>query len=506
MNKTNVVIVGAGPGGLTAGMLLAHRGFQVSIFEKAGNVGGRNATLRLGPYIFDTGPTFLMMKFILDEMFTEVKRNSADYLAFRKLEPMYRLSFRGRTLAPVNDPEKAAAEIGKLFPDDAAGYGRYVARERDRFRRLYPCLQKPYSRLGDYLHPDLFKAIPHLALGKSLHANLGRYFTEEDLKLCFTFQAKYLGMSPWDCPGLFTIISYIENAYGIYHVMGGLSEISEAMAKVIGEEGGQIHLNSPVRRVVVENGSATGVELMNGEKVAADDVIINADFAHSMTHLVDPAHLRRFRRERIDAMDYSCSIFMIYLGIDKQYDEPHHHILFADDYRANVDDMTKRKVISEDMSVYVRNAAVTDDRTAPQGHSALYILVPVPNNTSGIDWDREKQAFRDKVIRQIMKKTSMKDLDQHIQAEKIITPTDWETDYAVKFGAVFNLAHNWSQLLYFRPHNKFEDFDHCYLVGGGTHPGSGLPTIYESARISSNLISKRYGKHFPKPLPLPEAP
>ncbi len=493
MPNKHVVIVGAGPGGLTAGMLLAHRGFRVTLFEKADRVGGRNAALQLGPYTFDTGPTFLMMRFILDEIFQETGRRSEDWLEFRKLDPMYRLSFRGNALNAAADPQAAAAEIKRLFPNNASGFARYLKRERERFRRLYPCLQKPYSTLSAFLHPDLFKALPHLALGRSLHGNLGRYFSAEDLKLCFTFQAKYLGMSPWDCPALFTIISYIEHAFGIYHVMGGLSEISHAMARVIEEEGGEIRLNTPVRRIIVSNGAATGLELENGETIDADEVVINADFAHAMTHNVDPDGLRKYHRARIDAMDYSCSIFMLYLGLDCVYDEPHHHIMFADDYRANVEDMTRRKVLSEDMSVYVRNAAITDNRTAPPGHSALYILVPVPNNKSGIDWNSVKSAYRDKVLRQIMRKTSMHDLTQHIQMEKIITPADWATDYNVHFGAVFNLAHNWSQLLYWRPHNRFEEFERCYLVGGGTHPGSGLPTIYESGRISANLIARRYG-------------
>jgi phytoene desaturase len=182
---------------------------------------------------------------------------------------------------------------------------------------------------------------------------------------------------------------------------------------------------------------------------------------------------------------------MMYLGVDRTYDEPHHNIIFAGDYAENVRDIVARGRVSEDMSVYVRNASVTDPTLAPAGHSALYVLVPCPNMSGGAAWDEAATAsYRDKVLKRIMARTSMKDLDRHITCEKIITPRQWQDERGLFLGATFNLGHTLLQMLYFRPRNKFEEIGRCYLVGGGTHPGSGLPTIYESARISANMIDK----------------
>ncbi|HOX37366.1 MAG TPA: phytoene desaturase family protein [Candidatus Brocadiia bacterium] len=502
--EKHIAIIGAGPGGLTAAMILAHRGFKVTIYEKESQVGGRNGEIRLGEYCFDIGPTFLMMKFLLDEIFEETGRKANDYMEFKLLDPMYELVFDDRSVFPMSDPEKMRAEIARAFPGQEAGFSRFLATEKKRLLHMYPCLQKPYSSPSAMFAPVFLKVLPHLAVGRSLYGVLGDYFEPEKLRISFTFQSKYLGMSPWTCPGAFGIIPYIEYRYGIYHVTGGLSRISHGMAKVVEEEGGVIRLNCPVKRITVENGAAKGVELQNGEKVEADEVIINADFAHTMTHIADPARIRKYTKENLAARQYSCSTFMLYLGLDKLYDAKHHTIVFAQDYRRNLDEISRRKVISRDISFYVRNSSINDPTVAPEGHSAVYVLVPAPNNQSGIDWEKEKDAFRERVLDGIEKRTVMKDIRKHIVAEKMIHPGQWENEHSVYCGATFNLAHTLRQMLYFRPHNKFEEWDHCYLVGGGTHPGSGLPTIYESGRISADMICRSYGVPCAPPRPMPE--
>ena len=177
----------------------------------------------------------------------------------------------------------------------------------------------------------------------------------------------------------------------------------------------------------------------------------------------------------------------------------HHNIYFSKDYEGNVRDIFSNMRISDEPSFYLQNASVTDSTLAPPGKSTIYILVPMPNNMSGIEWAVEKDAFKEKILDLVVARTPMKDLRQHIETEKVITPADWEQERNVYTGATFNLAHNLLQMLWFRPRNEFEEVKNCYLVGGGTHPGSGLPTIYESGRITANLISKKYGLPFNKP-------
>jgi len=206
--------------------------------------------------------------------------------------------------------------------------------------------------------------------------------------------------------------------------------------------------------------------------------------------------LRRYSRPNLRKLELSCSTFMMYLGLDKVYPLPHHTIVFAHEYRRNVEEIFERGMPSSDLSFYVRNASVTDPTLAPAGKSGFYVLVPVPNLRHGMNWSEQGPRYRDLAFKAIKDRLGLVDLAEHIEVERIITPENWQRDFSVYEGATFNLAHNLRQMAFWRPRNQFEELGHCYLVGGGTHPGSGLPTIFESARISANLISRKYGVPF----------
>ena len=494
MKPKHIVIVGAGPGGLTAGMLLAHRGFKVTIVERGDRIGGRNSELRLGEYSFDLGPTFLHQKFTLDEIFAAAGRRSEDYMDFINLSPMTRLTWGDKSLHTYSNEEQMEAELERVFPGNRDGFRRYMKDQARKFSTIYPCLQSPYQTITSYLRPELIKALPYVLTPRSVYNILGDYFNNEQLKLAFTFQAKYLGMSPWHCPGLFTILSYTEYKYGVYHVQGGLNRISHGMAKAFEEDGGEILLNTSVKRVLYKGTVAEGVELENGEILHADAVVMNADYGHAATKLFGKKSVPESTMRK---KQFSCSTFMLYLGVDTLYEnEAHHQILFADDYRRNVQEIQGERVVSDDMSIYVRNSSINDPHVAPAGKSGLYILVPTINTRHGHNWDEMKDDYADKVLRRIEQRTSMKDLRSRIVEKKIYTPNDWASTGPIFLGATFNLAHTLGQMLYRRPHNRYLDFENCYLVGGGTHPGSGLPTIYESGRISANLVSERFGVGF----------
>jgi phytoene desaturase len=498
--KTNkhIIIVGAGPGGLASAMLLAAKGFRVSVFEKQKQIGGRSAEIKLGEYTFDLGPTFLMMKYLMDELFEVAGFKTSDFLDCRRLDPMYRLFFENKSMLVFENREKMKHEIEKLFPGESVGLDDFYDKESKRFEKLYPCLQKDYSSLTRLFSKDLISALPHIALGNSLYDVLGKYFKSESLKLAFTFQSKYLGMSPWECPGLFAMIPYTEHAHGIYHVMGGLNQIPQAFSKAAQAHGAEIKVSSGVKKIFVENKKFIGVELESGEKVLGDEIILNADFGYAVKELFDPHVIKKYTPQKLENTSYSCSTFMMYLGLDKQYDCEHHSIVFSHNYKKNLKDISENR-FSNDISVYIRNSAALDPQTVPKGHSALYILAPMPNTRSGTDWEKEKSAIRKQVINLLEERSPYKNIEKHIKEELIITPSDWENKSFIYKGATFNMGHNWNQMLYFRPHNKFEEVDCCYLVGGGTHPGSGLPTIFESARISASLICKKYKLAFEEP-------
>lgn len=483
-----IAVVGAGPGGLAVAMLLAHKGYEVTIYEKQAYVGGRTSEIKLGDYKFDMGPTFLNMLYIAEEIFELTGRNIHDYVDLIDLNPMYQLIYHNKKINMTRDADEMIRQINELFPGNEGSYERYMEQTQKKLEVLAPVLQAPMNKLTDLFNPKVMKAFKELEVGNSLVDTLSKFYNEEELQLAFTFQAKYLGMSPWESPGAFSILSYIEHAYGVYHIKGGINKLTEAMGRVVLESDGKILLNNGVKKLKTNGRKVTGLLLEDGQEIEADEVIINGDFAHAMTNLVEPGLLKKYTPEKLEKKQYSCSTFMLYLGVNKRFDLPHHTIWFAKDYRKNVEEITKTKLMSDDPSIYIQNAVVTDETVAPKGKSTLYILVPVPNNMSGIDWSEKAGPFRDMILNMVSDKLGIKDIWEYIEEERMITPADWERDIHVYKGATFNLGHQLSQMLVFRPRNKFEELDHCWLVGGGTHPGSGLPIILESARITANGI------------------
>ncbi|MFW6220868.1 MAG: phytoene desaturase family protein, partial [Fibrobacterota bacterium] len=351
MAGKSVIIIGAGPGGITAAMILAHRGYTVTVFEKENYLGGRNSLLQQSNYRFDLGPTFLMMGFVLREMFEAAGRRAEDYLSFTNLEPMYRLSFVDKQFDSSSDSETMKQTIRRHFPGQENGLDNFLKREKRRYDLMYPCLQRDYSTPSSMFSKPLLRALPHLSIGKSLFDELGTYFDVDTLRVSFTFQAKYLGMSPWQCPALFTLIPYVERAYGIEHVRGGLCSISEAMGKAAQEDGAYIHTGTRVKKILTKNNSAYGVQLDSGDEIHADAIVINADFGHAMQHMFEPGVIRKYTPRKLMKSRYSCSTFMLYLGLDTCYNEPHHNIIFADDYKRNIEEVVNGHTMSRDMSI-----------------------------------------------------------------------------------------------------------------------------------------------------------
>jgi phytoene desaturase len=502
-SNMRVAVVGAGPGGLCAAMLLAARGFRVTVLEKQPRVGGRSGALKLGDYTFDIGSTILMMRFVLDEMFDLAERRLEDELQLVSVDPMYRLVFGDRSLDIYAEPTRMKAELERFAPGSEAGLERFLEQEHTRLSRLYPLMQRSWPALASLFDPAVVAALPYVGLGYSLHDTASEYFADEDLQLGFSFQSAYLGMSPWRCPGGFGIVPYVEHAWGVDYIRGGIHELCLAMHRIAVELGATVRTDAEVRRILVEDDRAVGVELTTGELVLADDVVVDADAVEALTRLLDDDVSVRFRKTRLAKVKESCSTFMLYLGLDVQLPLRHHTFFFANDYRAEMDRVFRSGGVADDMSLYVCNPVVTDPTVAPPGHSALYLLALAPNTRAGVDWTAEAPRIRALILRALSGWTGV-DVAPHIRAEHQITPREWETRFSISHGAVFGPAHRVSQLLAFRLPQQLPSPDGLFLTGAGTSPGSGIPTIVESARIATRLLCERHGVPFPPSRPLPD--
>ncbi|MCA9139471.1 MAG: phytoene desaturase [Planctomycetales bacterium] len=500
--KRKVVVVGAGPGGLAAAMQLAHAGCDVTVLERMDRPGGRTSAIVRDGYRFDCGPTFFLYPRVLTEIFASVGYDLMDEVPMRRLDPQYRLTFgAGGQLDCTPDLDEMDRQIGQLSPADVGALRRYMDDNRIKLEKFRPILESPFSSVADLMRPSLISAAKHLHPLRSLGNELERYFSDPRLVIAFAFQSKYLGMSPFNCPSLFSILSFLEYEHGVWHPIGGCSRVSERMEEIAIELGVKFHYGEPVRGVEMEGRHVKSLTT-DKSNYEADAFVVNADFAEWITRTVPNAKRRRWTDESIAKKRFSCSTFMLYLGIEGVYDDlPHHNIHISEDYENNLREIEQTHSLSRDPSFYVQNACVTDPSLAPPGHSTLYVLVPVTHQTGSIDWAKQAPAFRELTLDR-MAAIGLEDLRDRIRTEHMITPQCWNENYAIYKGATFNLAHNLGQMLHKRPQNRFKELGGVYLVGGGTHPGSGLPVIYESSRITTRLLLNDLGITCPVAAPV----
>ena len=405
-----------------------------------------------------------------------------------RLDPQYRLVFgAGGELLATPNIERMTAAIAAISAEDAERFKHFITHNRVKLEKFLPFLQSPFESWKDLMKPGMLKLLPLLAPWRSLDSDLQVHFKDERIRLGFSFQSKYLGMSPFRCPSLFSILSFLEYEHGVFHPTGGCGAVTQAMARIATEMGVEILLDEPVDRVMIEGGKAVGVKTAT-RTLTADAVVVNADFAGAMRRMVPNAQRKKWTDEQMAKKRFSCSTFMMYLGINGRYDDVSHHTIFlAKDYKQNLRDIEELHQLSVDPSFYVQNACVTDPTLAPKGQSTLYVLLPVTHESGKVDWAKEAPRYRQLALQQ-MKKIGLHDVEERIVTERMVTPDGWASEFDLYKGATFSMAHSLDQMLHLRPHNRFEDVGQMYLVGGGTHPGSGLPVIFESARITSRLL------------------
>jgi len=487
-----ITIVGAGPGGLAAAMLLARSGAEVTVLERQERIGGRTGIIEMEGFRFDVGPTFFLYPRVLEELFAACGRSLRREVELIRVDPLYNLVFEsGGELRVHNDAQRLAKAVAELCPHDAEAIPRYMADNRMKLEAFRPVLESPFHGMRSLMAPNVLKALRHLRPWRTVETDLREHFRDPRVRLAFSFQSKYLGMSPFKCPSLFTILSFLEHEHGIWHPRGGCHAVIEAMARVARQMGVRIRTGEEVTGLRFEGRRVTRVVTPQGEH-ACDGLVVNADFAHAMRRLVPDNLRRRWHDRKLEKAKFSCSTFMLYLGIEGLVDLDHHTILLSRDYERNLAEIEAGEAPPTNPSIYVQNACITDPELAPRGHSTLYVLVPVGNDSGRIDWPAIAPAFRAKILKRL-ELLGLHDIESRIRVERMVTPHDWRDGFHIHRGATFNLAHNIGQMLHNRPRNRFEDLDGVYLVGGGTHPGSGLPVIFEGARITSRLLAQDLG-------------
>ncbi len=487
-----IAVIGSGFGGLASAIRLQARGYDVDLFEARDQLGGRAYVYRQDGFAFDGGPTVITAPFLIDEVFEAARRRTRDYVRFVPVDPFYRIEFAGGRHFDYNgDGDEMERRVEAFAPGDADGYRHMVAHAKAIFQKGFIELaDRPFLTIADMLRiaPDLVRLGAH----RTVYQFVSRYIKDPLLRRVFSFHPLLVGGNPFQTTSIYALIQYLERQWGVHYAMGGTGAIVSAFGRVFQELGGRIRLSTPVRQILVDDrNAACGIELASGERIAVDAVVSNADLANTYRKLIHPRFRPKNTDRKMERMRYSMSLFVIYFGTTRQYpDVKHHTILLSESYRELLDDIFNRKVLGKEVSLYLHRPSATDPSMAPAGCDAFYVLAPVPNQLSGIDWKRQAGPFRDFVIRELQDRL-MPGLADSIATERILTPLDFETTLDSYAGAAFSFEPVFTQSAWFRPHNVSEDIGQLYFAGAGTHPGAGMPGVLSSAKIVERLVCER---------------
>ncbi len=429
--------------------------------------------------------------FLFDEIFAAAGRRVDDYVKIVPVEPFYRIEFHnGRWFEYGADEAETERRVAAFSPGDLDGYRRMIRHTRAVFEKGFLELSdRPFLRLRDMLRiaPDLIR----LQSYRTVYGYVSRYVKDPLLRRVFSFHPLLVGGNPFQTTSIYALIHHLEREWGVHYAMGGTGALVAALARVFEEIGGRFRLSTPVREILIRDGAAAGVVTQAGETIRADAVVSNVDVANTYRKMIAPEHRRRNTDRHIESLRYSMSLFVLYFGARRQYPNVRHHtIILGERYRGLLEDIFARKRLAGDMSLYLHRPSATDPSMAPPGCDCFYVLVPVPNQLSRIDWRVEGPKLRDRVLR-LLDDRYLPGLLDHLVTERYITPLDFETTLNSYLGAGFSVEPIFRQSAWFRPHNESEDIRNLFLVGAGTHPGAGMPGVLSSAKIAEKLVCER---------------
>ena len=482
------IVIGSGFGGIAAALRLKAKNHNVTLIEKHPDLGGRARVFKKNGFTFDAGPTVITAPYLIEELFELFNKKPEDYIKLTPLNTWYRFIFEdGDKFDYSGDEEKMKKQISEINEDDVKGYEELVKFTKKIF-------DKGFTELADVPFDKplvMMKQLPallKLKSYKSVYSLVSSYIKNEKLRRMLSMHPLLVGGNPFTTTSIYGLILYLEKKWGIHYSMGGTGNIIKGLEKLMTEEGIEIIKGQEVTNIISIDNKIEGIKLDNQKEISANNVICNADPPAVYERLLNQSKVNSLFEWKQKRMEYSMGLFVYYFGTKKTYpDVEHHTIKFGDKYKEHLNDIFDKKKLNKDISYYLHRPSATDKSMAPEGSDCFYVLVPVPNNQSKLDWKIEGEKMKDLVIDK-MEKVLLPNLRENIVTDFYLTPDYFEKELNTKFGSGFSIQPKFTQSAYFRFHNKSEVCDGLYFVGAGTHPGAGVPGVLSSAKVLDKII------------------
>ena len=483
------IVIGSGFGGIAAALRLKAKNHKVTLVEKHNDLGGRARVFRRNGFTFDGGPTVITAPYLINELFELFNKNSKDYIDLVPLNTWYQFVFEDKSKFNYSGNEiEMKNQIEQISKEDFEGYKKLVNFTKKIFDKGFTELADvPFNK--PFVMMQQLPALLKLKSYKSVYSLVSSYVKNEKLRRVLSMHPLLVGGNPFTTTSIYGLILYLEKKWGIHYSIGGTGNIINGLERLMNEVGIEVIKGNEVTKIILDNKKITGVQLDNDQNINANYIICNADppavYENLLNENKNNSFLFNWKKNR---MEYSMGLFVYYFGTKKIYkDIEHHTIKFGNKYKEHLEDIFNNKRLNNDISYYLHRPSATDKSMAPEGHDCFYVLVPVPNNQSNINWEIEGEKMKNLVINK-MEKDLMPNLRENIIEDFYLTPNYFEKDLNTRHGSGFSIQPKLSQSAYFRFHNKSEIYKGLYFVGAGTHPGAGVPGVLSSAKVLDKII------------------
>lgn len=471
--------MGAGLGGLALALRLQGEGHDVTVLEQRPEPGGRAYRLRDQGFTWDMGPSLVTMPWVLEETFAAGGLDFRSEVTMRRLDPYYRIRWAGEEeqLDFTGEPERMKAEIAKFSPRDAGRYDDFMAALEPIYREgILAAGRRAFDSPADLIRflPRMLRLRAALPLWRFVSS----YFEHPRIRETFSFHSMFIGGDPFRVPAIYAALVYLQVADGVWYTDGGLYSIVAAMARPL-----DVRCGDGVERIETSRGRVTGVVTQGGERVRADVVVSNAD-------VLTTWELLGRARPPLRQLAPTMSCFLLYLGTREAFPELRHHtLLVGSGFREYIKDVTRRRRLPANYSSYLHVPSRTERAMAAGDGDSISVLMPVPNLHAGIDWAREGDRLRDGLLHDLEETFGVRGLEASITVEHRMTPEDFRSELGAVAGNAFAPEPTLQQSAWFRQHNRNGQVRGLYHVGGGTHPGAGIPGVLLGAEVTAGLIA-----------------
>ncbi|MPM38608.1 Dehydrosqualene desaturase [bioreactor metagenome] len=488
----NTIIIGGGIGGLCSGIRLLSKGYHVTLLEKNKQIGGKINILKDNNFKFDLTASIIMTPKIYTDIFKDVGKNYEDYFKIHKLDPIYKVFYDDKTFYNFySDTNKMINELENLQKGLSTNFFNFLSKSYEKyFISKDKILNQPMINLKEIINFSFIKSMGKINPLSSTNNYLNKLICNEKLKNYLIFTSMFIGVNPYTNSNIYTLIPTISHLYGLWYIEGGLYEYIKALEKLFIDMGGKIITNCEVKNILIENNQVKGVKTKY--KVLSGDLIIcNVDYPFAIKNLINDESLdNKYGKNNLKNIDYSCSVFILYLGLDKIYHNLNvHNIYISKDFKNSIEGPF-RGYIPSDPSLYIYYPSAIDKSFKVNNHSSMNIMIRVPNlSFNNINYNNNQIKVLKKYIFNTLKNINgLESIESHVIYENYLTPLDLRDKYNLYYGNAFGISHKISQSAYFRPHLKSKKVKGLYFIGSSTHPGNGASVVIDGSKVLCDII------------------